>query len=195
MTATSPPSLSCPRCGQIDQVRKVSAVYASGTSTTSIESSTEGVGVTLGGSVGVGHARTLSRGSRHNALSLKLAPPARPSHSGNGNAEMTLGVVLLGVGAIIAIVSASQQNEYGGLLYAPILLVGAISLLAAILKRTKWNREIPQQLSIWQGRMDNWNRLYYCMRDDIVFYPGESRCASVDEMATLLWRKSGTVTY
>ena len=38
----------------------------------------------------------------------------------------------------------------------------------------------------WKQRMEIWNRVYYCLRDDVVFDPDSGKWSSPDDLAALL---------
>src|SRR5689334_12512605 len=96
MMATYPPrSLSrssrvpaCPECGCIDQIQRVSAVYAAGRSTAEGMAQTQGrfangvwKGDVPGGIGGSFRATTRSSEERATLLSQALAPPAEPLYT------------------------------------------------------------------------------------------------------------------
>src|SRR6266705_4917183 len=67
-------SLSCPHCGQLDSVRKVSAIVSSGTSSGSYTGYGDGIGYSSSGMIIMDELITLT-GSSQTQLSSLLSPP------------------------------------------------------------------------------------------------------------------------
>lgn len=53
-------------------------------------------------------------------------------------------------------------------------------------KVEQWRLKNQLSLVSWETAIDNWKRLYYCYRDDVVFIPGWGTYASVDQMEEYL---------
>jgi hypothetical protein len=52
--------------------------------------------------------------------------------------------------------------------------------------RGKLARYNQDELPRWQSTMERWDRLYYCARDETVFFPGDNRAIPADQMRDYL---------
>ena len=184
------PSLevSCPVCGQSDQVEKVSMIYM------------EGIGAgrllpTAGSQAGrtppAGQRLTKIPARDLSALSHKLAPPSerksalvRPIHP-----DLVIGVFTLVI-PIFLIGILSQQR---GLVFPVLLILVCFYALYFYKRRTVIARFAQEKTSkdAAQSRIEraikSWMVLYYCARDDGIFLPGRGELVPVDRMAALLF--------
>ena len=78
--------LRCPRCGQIDQVRKASAIVAQGTERQHLAGSSSTMGAIGGQTHGVivAGGKVALTGVSATELSQRLAPPAQPEEPNKG---------------------------------------------------------------------------------------------------------------
>ena len=157
MQAATPPY--CPPCGQIDQVRKVSAIVDAETGWTT-------------GQHG-GRVPTQTR------LAMRLQPPSPPAR--RGCLTSCLGLVLVPLamltggcavlGVLVAFLGADPPlGAIARLLTAPLVLIlvgGSTWLLA-------WRRERRRhgvQMQLYLAALRAWNERYYCARCDDTFVP------------------------
>nr|HET6901534.1 hypothetical protein [Ktedonobacteraceae bacterium] len=181
----------CPQCGQIDRVEKVSALVGAGTAAGLYTGNTSGSGVIAGIS--------------QTALSQKLSPPTKPTYQnpwGCVSSFITGMGIFIGTASLIGIISVLQQGFSAGrridssdwvgimqflsVIFIPLI----ISVLIIVVKaKTAQQRKITFAIEYprWQHAMINWNELYYCARNDVVFRPGKPQdCVPVSQMAKLL---------
>jgi DNA-directed RNA polymerase subunit RPC12/RpoP len=135
-TPSSDPTYRCSKCGS-DQVRKLSVVHAGGLS--QVATQTSGLGLTLGGSLGVGSAKT--SGVHQTALSQAAAPPQKQNVG-------VLSVLCVVLGVAFA---ANPEMRVMGIL---IVLVASWYVWS----RIKYNREV------FPGLYHRWERTYMCER-------------------------------
>jgi hypothetical protein len=185
----SPEDFTCPICKQIDRVEKVSAVYEAGTAIGAYAGGTVGVGL-AGGVVGVGMAQTNLTGTTQTNRSLRLAPPPPPPPpQGAGCAMAGLLFLSLVVGLIGLGMALSDNTEH--LVGAALFVVGAagfVSIVVVIGRNARVKKaEHARQVARWRQAVANWERLYYCGRNDIVFIPGNPEtCVPAYELYKLL---------
>ncbi len=149
---------ACPRCGRIDDARKITSMVQLGTSI--YESS------------GI-------RATATTELARKLAPPAGPSLSRNISCAGLLWLFVLWL--VYTIVGEAWLNQF-----APSVAGAAILLLCGIFIWLVLSLGYRQDLPAWKKKMAIYNRLYYCTRDDCVFDPATGAFVSAERMGDLL---------
>jgi hypothetical protein len=185
--------LKCPKCGQIDMVQKVSALYGSGISVGEYGGPSIGVATPVGsGRPSLVTGSTRLSGVSQTALSAKLAPPAKPTYKTPGGWLLTGFIVLLVVGiigsSISVMVAGTAEDRLEAIIVEPVAL-GIVIVLLWWRNRegSKRRRKFEQEMAMWKEAIGKWNQLYYCARDDGVFIPGQNRFVSVDQMTALLY--------
>ncbi|GHO95205.1 hypothetical protein KSF_052530 [Reticulibacter mediterranei] len=185
----SPEDFTCPICKQIDRVEKVSAVYEAGTSIGAYSGGTVGVGM-AGGVVGVGVAQTNMTGMSQTNRSLRLAPPPQPQlPQGEGCGVGLLLFLCFAVGLVgLGMALADNSERLIGAALFTVCTAGFVSLLVVLGRKSRIKKaEHAQQIVRWQQAVANWERLYYCGRNDVVFIPGNSEtCVPAYELYKLL---------
>ena len=182
--------ITCPVCGQSDQVAKVSTIYLEGIglnrlpdvkkssnhSMTSSSSTLTGLHIT---------PRNLY------LISRQLAPPAgksaaiRPVHPD---------IIIVGFSIVIPFFLAgifSAQTKF--IIPAVFVLLGFYSLYFSQRSRMIARYEEKQaEIKFAAKRIENgiqtWMKLYYCRRDDGVFMPGKMELVQTEEMQSYLLR-------
>jgi hypothetical protein len=153
----------CPICGLLDNTYKVSAVHKSGFSN-----------IKHGQEVAIGQTK----------LSRNLAPPPEPIHPlQQGGCSMISVLIVVTFGPMfltMLLFGDEPEMVWVGCGLGLFLL----SIIAFIIHRD-WERSGAKPN--WENAMSRWNRLYYCMRDDIVFLPGEDGNASSENMVEFLY--------
>ncbi|HZS77589.1 MAG TPA: hypothetical protein VFA41_13340 [Ktedonobacteraceae bacterium] len=142
MASTSVQQVLCPVCHQSDQVRKVPVAYETG----------------------VG----------------RLAPPVMPVAHVGMMGYITVGFVLVAFGVFFILV-LSGTNGYGSwpgpiqvlqvVLTIAAIVVALVLSLIAFLRVLRGDQQTQKFLPAYDQAMDNWRRLYYCKRDDVIFDP------------------------
>lgn len=194
------PTPTCPRCGRDDQVQKVSALVTTGTTTSDASRYMADAGYGIG-SEGSGHSiveRTYQAGSQHPPLSELLSPPEEPRLVRAWSTESFM--TALGVGLVmlccyapfIPLAIVTHQPSIPSLIWYGTLLalamIGGVVVLAGQTRasdkhlKAAWQAEHAR----WQAAMAKWEALYYCWRDDVVFFPGSPSAVSASSMETIL---------
>lgn len=168
----------CPVCKKDDQIQKVSSIYSGGTS----EGRMSGPGSTVtysDGKVGVGS--TYFSGNVHSSTGLarKLAPPSKPTQPSYPG-KFFCGLIILipfGLMAVWLIIFMIFQGEEGDnsgiafLIFAIIAAVGIFMVSTGSSAKKKQQYEYQGKINQYNSDIEQWNRWYYCHRDDIIFDP------------------------
>ncbi|TET51835.1 MAG: hypothetical protein E3J64_06160 [Anaerolineales bacterium] len=175
----------CPKCEQADLVRKVSGMHAMGTGQAALVGTTVGAGLSSAGHVSVGTAHTRLDGDLSTSLGKALAPPERYKRQAFSGFLVALAVFLLVVGPCMGLLYAATGAD---MVFTGVFLAG-FGILGGV--RTLWERrrhlhkedaKAAEREEPWNLAMARWNRLYYCVRDDVVFDPEEQLLISVGEV-------------
>lgn len=170
-------SLYCPHCGQIDSVRKVSAIVSDGTSSSRYSGYGDGIGYSSHGMMVMDEIINLT-GNSQTQLSQLLSPPIKPYER---NFDLVwLCLALLGsFGFIVTMIGLSNittdvANAIGALIFGLICLGIAALVFTTYLRKSKdekiwFEGEIPR----WEKAISKWHQLYFCYRCDGIFLPGE----------------------
>ncbi len=149
----------CPVCHKSDQVKKLQAAYAAGVE--------------------------------------RLAPPAMPSSTFTMMRFTVIGMALVALGAFTILVF-SGVNGLGSwavplqIVDVTIILIAIVTALVlsiiAFQRIGRGDLESQKRYPAWDHAMENYNRLYYCARDNVVFDPQEEqgKVLSEAELASLL---------
>jgi hypothetical protein len=181
----------CPVCKQIDRVEKVSVVHAAGTSTGAYSGGTVGIGV-AGGTIGLGGAHTNLTGMSQTNLSQRLAPPAPPPPPEGAGCFVGGLLFLLLIAGMVGLETALTTEISNTRLIAAAVVVACAAGFAGIITITSRSARVKkakhaEQVARWQQAIMNWERLYYCGRNDIVFIPGMAEsCVPAYELYKLL---------
>jgi hypothetical protein len=180
-------SMTCPRCHKDDAMQRISAAVKTGTANGTLSGSTSGV-VHMGGEWGVMGGFTTLRGHTTSQLAQMLAAPPKPSldvwQSELGIVVIVLFALVIGLFASAGLVnllrgpSSGDLGSFDGLMQAlgcvVVPCLGAV--LCLIMVGYLAFRDIPKKQeehaaeeAARDGAMDRWERLYYCLRDDVVF--------------------------
>ncbi len=176
----------CPRCQQNDRVEKVSAIYVEGLA---------GARQLKKAGAGREAPRRLTRLSPQEARSLgsRLVPPAaptrvqvRPVHPDLVVAAFTAILPFFVIG-----IASSQRALLLPILVFLALVYGLYFLARArILERFARQQADRQAEALrYQKAIQAWMRLYYCARDEALFFPGSFKSAPVEEAGSLLFEE------
>lgn len=156
-------NLSCPRCGQNDNVQSVSAVVSQGSSSSII--------------TGYGSAYF---GESQSILSRRLSPPVRPEKAafwGCGTYALTAIVGSWLLIAIMATAGSASKGEGGlaafGFIFLVMLPLIAYVLIARFLVG-KHNEDFSAASRAFESRLNDWRKQYYCHRCDLTYTPKNS---------------------
>jgi hypothetical protein len=181
----------CPRCGQLDAVRKVSSIVKEGISVGSYETYMPG---NLGGKT-IGIPVTKEAVSI-TMLAQQLQPPSREKIMENSPLGLdTLVIVVAGFGSIIGLmllfIFLNDVGVISGfltfLLIASSIITGP--LLVGFLYRMSPRYRKEQELieNKLRSALNRWSQLHYCYRCDGVFIPGENRFVPIGQVQSFLY--------
>ncbi len=149
---------SCPVCQQTDQVMRLSVAYASG-------------------------------------AEQRFAPPPMPVAKVGMMKYILVGFALVVVGIFI-ILTFAGVGGYGSwpqpvqIALVVLVLAGIVTALGlsfiAFQRVVKGDLQSQQYLPAWDQATENWRRLYYCKRDDVVFDPQSNKTLSDAAVRSLL---------
>ena len=149
MLTTPMQKVLCPVCHQADMVKKVPAAYESGVT--------------------------------------RLAPPTLPVAHVGMIQYVIVCFALVSVGVFFILV-LSGTNGYGSwptyvqVIQAVLTILAICAALAlsfiALLRVVRGDMQSQKLLPAYDGALENWRRLYYCKRDDIVFDPQTNKVVS-----------------
>lgn len=180
-TSMADEALRCPKCWLADRVQRLPSVYASGAPTGRTD-------------VNIAGQPTLDR---------RLAPPPRPTAPRVPGVPVVIAAVALIVGGVsltIGLWDKSSQlgtPEYGAVvamgrafvLAGIFALVVGVSFVISVIPGHLRNRgRFRQELSRWDRKMEVWNRLCYCTRDQVLFMPGSRQSLRPGQLHAFLSR-------
>jgi hypothetical protein len=176
---------TCPSCGEVDTVRKASAVNASGTHTTSYE-----IPVVYGSGEDQYTRIEQRTATSQTPTAARLEPPPKPRG----------GISLIGFGVGWALPSSFigfivtnriYKDVYSRIpaekYWLPILAVLVIGIVVAAIWNQEQAKAAAKALPIWQYAIRRWNTLFYCMRCDGVFIPGNNSFATANQIQMYLY--------
>jgi len=157
MVTTPAQKVLCPVCHQADQVKTVPAAYESGVT--------------------------------------RLGPPAMPVARVGMINYVIVGFFLVGFGSFFILV-LSGTNGYGSWPTAVQVTQAVITILAictalvlsliALLRVVSGDMKSQELLPAYDQALENWRRLYYCKREDIVFDPQTNKTISDGTLKSLI---------
>lgn len=174
----------CPRCGQIDAVRKVSAVVSEGTTS----SEQIGIAPNLMGSdlylVGL-------QGSSRTKLAQRLAPQARRPGGVGWRIFLAAAAVLVGsmmaCGLSVFVVAPEFGRFACGNWVLGIMVLAGLGGIAPLLGIPKVRKQQAAYDAMMEGARAKWGRLYYCTRDDVAFDPDGSTMIPIPALSSYLY--------
>jgi len=180
-------NLSCPSCGQVDQVQKVSAVVEGGTSTGAFTGTNQSAGYTFGrgGGVTVEGGTTTLTGTSRTQLAQRLALPSKPiRHAPTSVVSMVVWAVIAAGGGLLLWLNVYTQihnsdgstdpSIFWALYIISGIMIGAPAIRFCVLPG-QYKRDavrVQKGLPIWNRAYSKWVHLYYCHRCDGIFVQG-----------------------
>jgi len=149
----------CPVCHKSDQVKKLQAAYAAGVE--------------------------------------RFAPPDMPSNTMSMSRFILISMALVAVGAFLILIFAGTGGlaSWGipfQILDISLTLIAIVTALVlsfiAFQRIVRGDHEAQERYPAWDHAMENYRRLYYCARDNVVFDPtqGQGQVLSESALASLL---------
>ena len=125
----------------------------------------------------------------------RFAPPPMPVSNVGMMKSILPGFALVFIGSFI-ILTFATVGGYGSwpqsvqILLAVLVIAGIVTTLilslVAFLRVVRGDNQSLQYLPAWDEAMENWRRLYYCRRDDVVFDPQTDKTLSDAEVKSML---------
>ena len=169
--------VKCPACDLPDQVEKVSAIYIAGIEQKRAPNTPQEQRVLI---------RAVEIKQNLAVLSQRLRPPAGEKKSLTRLLHPDMVVVVFSVILPVFLwgIWDSQRS-----MFMPLALILAALYVAYLWQRKAIVRRYESQKTRRQaadrriaGAIERWLKLFYCARDDIVFYPGTEEQIPADEM-------------
>ena len=125
----------------------------------------------------------------------RFAPPPMPVSKVGMMKSIVVGFALVFVGSFI-ILTFATVGGYGSwpqpvrIILIVLVLAGIVTALVlsliAFLRIVRGDNQTLQYLPAWDEAMENWRRLYYCRRDDVVFDPQTNKTLSDAAVKSML---------
>ncbi len=125
----------------------------------------------------------------------RFAPPPMPTKTVSVLKYMIFSVLIVAV-CVFAIIIFVGSESFGQSFSIPELLLVLLTLvcIVAVLalsfvvfnKLVQGDNEASQRYPEWDRAVENWDRLRYCSRDDIVFDPQTGKVVSEEALSSLL---------
>jgi hypothetical protein len=144
----------CPVCHQTDQVKKLQAAYALGVE--------------------------------------RLAPPTMPSSTFSMMKFIVISMALVAVGAffILVLSGTGGLGSWGIALQIVDVVITLVAIVTALVLSIiafqgigRVDLESQERYPAWDRAMENYRRLYYCARDNVVFDPQQGQAKVIPESA------------
>jgi hypothetical protein len=122
----------------------------------------------------------------------RLSPPSMPTGTVSMLKYMGVAIILVGIGVffIFVLIGSGGTGFYPDLVQVIITLVAIVAALAlslmAFLRVVRGDVESQQYLPAYDKAMENYGRLYYCARDNVVFDPETNKTLTDAELRSLL---------
>ena len=191
MTASS---ISCPQCGQIDSVRKVSSIVNAGTSSSMYSGYGDGIGYSAHETVVMDEFITI-KGVSQTHLSKLLSPPIKP-HTIYLD-DLTFFMIIAGAIGLITVpfglsnIFTSQFVTGTILLLFGLTCLGITVWIAVRYSEPNKNKKIrfDNNLLVWEKAINRWQLLYYCYRCDGVYVSNLNFIVPTQYMMDFLYYK------
>ena len=125
----------------------------------------------------------------------RFAPPPMPVSKVGMMKSIVVGFALVFVGSFI-ILTFATVGGYGSwpqpvqIILIVLVLAGIVTALVlsliAFLRIVRGDNQTLQYLPAWDEAMENWRRLYFCRRDDVVFDPQTNKTLSDAAVKSML---------
>src|SRR3989440_9562061 len=126
----------------------------------------------------------------------RFAPPPMPGKTVSVLRYMVFSMLIVGICIFFIIVLVGSESfgpaafSWGELALVLLTLICIVTALIlsylAFTKVVRGDMEAQQRYAAWDRAMQNWNRLRYCSRDDVVFDPLTGKTISQETLSSLL---------
>lgn len=171
---------NCPICNEHDRVQKVSSIVTSGITSEHLSGPVGAVTYSKGNTSYSGGYSVMS-GASVTGLAALLTPlpePTKKSAMGCGNiAFLIFGEIFISY-LFYAIVFEATRKLNSGIIAA--VIVGVAFLIGMIIYLINKSKDVEktyqEEKAVWDKQIGVWMDLYYCFRDDVVFFPETGQC-------------------
>ncbi len=126
----------------------------------------------------------------------RFAPPPMPGKTVSILRYMVFSMLIVGVCIFFILVLVGSESfgqqafSWGELALVLLTLICIVTALilsyVAFTKVVRGDMEAQKRYAAWDRAMQNWNRLRYCSRDDVVFDPQTGETIAPETLASLL---------
>ena len=125
----------------------------------------------------------------------RFAPPPMPGKTVSMVRYMVVSMLIIGICIFFILVLVGSESFGPTFSWAELALVlltltaivtGLILSYVAFTKVVNGDMEAQKRYAAWDHAMQNWNRLRYCARDDVVFDPQTGKTVSQETLSSLL---------
>jgi len=177
--------VACPRCHEVDSVRKVSSLVGDSTRVGVIGGTFAGgsyqFGPNGGPSIGGGVLNAVT--ASQSTIGQLLSPPGRPILRSPWGFSSKAGILFLGF-VVLSSFSHSSTVILG------LVCIGLIALI--VYRKNKETRALREayvhDMPVWENAMRNWDRLHFCMRCDGIYYPGRPSIHRSSDMLNVIYQ-------
>ncbi len=189
--------LSCPLCHHTDSVYKASELRRQQTSRLSGFIPVSQTFTNSQGKVSSYTSFSGFSGTQISDLAKALEPPTKPREPKEHSLWMIIGILALGwVGlqAVICVLAGMKQDASAaifGVVLLGVVIAGFLWWRNRYKKQSeeykinleKYNRDQER----WTRAINRWENLYYCVRDGVIFIPGNSSYAYIDKLIDFIY--------
>ncbi len=139
--------------------------------------------------------KVLKLQTAYNQGTARLAPPPMPTRTVGMMRYLALGMLLVGFSLFFVIILIGSESFGNGFSIGELILViltlicivSALSLsFVAFTRIVQGDREVEKLYPGWDRALEQYHRLRYCSRDDIVFDPETGKTLSGETLAAIL---------
>lgn len=122
----------------------------------------------------------------------RLSPPTMPTGTISMLRYMVAAILLVGIGVffIFVLIGSGGVGTIGDTIQVIVTLIAIVVALVlslvAFLRVVRGDTESQQYLPAYDQAMENYNRLYYCARDNVVFDPQTNKTLTDVDLTSLL---------
>ncbi len=173
---------SCPNCGNITGIAKVSALYHKAQAD---DGNIEGMSQRQDGYRRFGRGAVIDRPKSE--MAKKMSPPLRPITTMNANGSF-FGAAGSSVVAAVLLSFVLTPIFGAGSMTATLPLLFLIFMVGSTIYVQRKRVEAFKKIPLWEKAMDRWDEMYYCANCDGVYIPWERKFVPVAQMQTLAYQ-------
>lgn len=177
---------ACPRCLEVDQAAKVSAVVRKEVMTGTVGGTFAGAGYRFGqhgGASVMGGGLHLSTQSL-SALGQVLAPPTPPVYRSPWGLWTILSIVAISfLGSKLAPPGPDQSVQGALICFAVVALIIGLRWHTGVRRKRAYAAARPR----WEQAMRRWDELFVCLRCDGIYTPGSGALHRMTALQDVIW--------